>query len=297
MSSTRKRRFLTLVTGFALLLGWHVTLGTQQAAALPGLVRAVATSPTDSLSTKTVTAVCPGNTRVIGGGGFVFALSAADEEKVMLTRLEPVPSLSGYVVTGSEVVPGITTNWWVEAYALCATAPAGYQLLTATTGPSSSNVQQIAAGCGAGRKVFGTGARITNGGGEVTLQTTRADNSRSVSQAVAKEDANGFAGNWSLSVFAVCANDLPGFVTASATTPTNSDDTKLALVSCPIGTFVHSTGGATSGVPAGLTTTPPGVALQVLFPFSNLRQVQVFAVETTPTSAPWNVTAVAICGP
>lgn len=297
MSSTRKHRFSALVASFALLLGAHVALGTQQAAALPNLQKVAQTSATNSVSPKTVTAVCPAGTRVIGGGGWVFALSAADEEKVILTRLEPLSSPSGYTVTGSEVVPGIATDWWVEAYALCATAPAGYEIVSTTTESSSSSLKQTAAVCSGGKRVFGTGARINNGAGEVTLQLTRSDGPRGIGRATAKEDASGYAGSWSLSAFAVCANDLPGFVIASAGTPTNSDDTKLASVTCPSGTFVHNTAVASSGTPPGLDTTPPGVAVQVLYPFNNLRSAQVFAVETTPTSVNWDVGIFVICGP
>ena len=201
------------------------------------------------------------------------------------------------MVTGTEVAPGMTGNWWVEAYALCANAPAGYEIASATTVQSSMGTQQTAAICTGSKRVFGTGARINNPGGQVTLQLTRSDGPRTIARATAKEDANGYSANWSLTAFAICANDRPGFSSASAGTPTGPEDTKLAFVTCPDGTFVHSTAVASSGTPPGLDTTPPGVAVQTLYPFNNLRSAQVFAVETTPTNINWDVGIFVICGP
>lgn len=292
-------RWTTLVAGLALLIGAQVFVGAQPAAAMPGLNKQSEISPTDSVSPKTITATCPAGTTVIGGGGWVFAISAADERKVMLTRLEPVASVSqnGYVVTGTEVAPGMTGDWWVEAYALCANTPAGYEIASTTTAPSSVSTQQTVAICTGNKRVFGSGARINNPGGQVSLQLTRWDGPRGIGRATAKEDANGYSASWSLTAFAVCANDQPGFVAVSAGTPTGPEDTKLAFVTCPAGTFVHSTAVATSGTPPGLGTTPPGVAVQVLYPFNDLRSAQVFAVETTPTDIPWDVGIFVICGP
>lgn len=70
-----------------------------------------------------------------------------------------------------------------------------------------------------------------------------------------------------------------------------------AFVTCPANTFVHNVAVASSGTPPGLDTTPPGVAVQVLYPFNDLRSAQVFAVETTPTSVNWDVGVFVICGP
>lgn len=300
LRSTTKRRYPALIAGMLLMLGAHVLTGTPQAAAMPNLQKVTSpVSPTNSVSPKTASAVCPAGTKVIGGGGWVFAIAAADERKVVLTRLEPrtTTSQSSYIVTGQEVAPGMSGNWWVQAYALCASTPAGYEIVSASTVPSSTGTQQTAAICTGNKRVFGTGARIDNPGGQVTLQLTRSDIPRGIGRVTAKEDANGYSGTWNVTAFAVCANDQSGFTIKSNGTPTNSDATKIASVTCPTGTFVHSTAVASSGTPPGLNTTPPGVAVQVLYPFNNLRSAQVFAVETTPTSVNWDVGIFVICGP
>jgi hypothetical protein len=287
------------LASLALILGTPLVVGAQPAAAVPGLVKRTATSATNSESPKTARATCPNNTRVIGGGGWVFAISAADERKVILTGLQPVVSAGGdqYVATGSEVAPGMAGNWWVEAYALCASTPTGYEITTETTALSSNTTQQTAAVCTGSKKVYGTGARINNPGGQVTLQLTRWDGPRTIARVTAKEDANGYSGTWNVTAYAICANDLPGFFSMANGTPTDSQDTKLATVDCPDGTFVHSTAVASSGTPPGLGTTPAGIAVQVLYPFSDLQSAQVYAVETTPTNVGWDVGIFVICGP
>lgn len=294
------KRIVGLVAGAALLLGAQVVFGAQPAAALPGLQRIVERSATDSVSPKNVTALCPDGKRVIGGGGRVFAPAAADSSKVMVIRLEPLNTVnqSGYIAGGVEVAPGITGDWWVEAVAICAPTPAGHEIVQADTTPSSAATQQTLARCtSSGKRVFGTGARIQNGGGQVTLQLTRADAGRGFARATAKEDADGFTGNWILSAFAVCADNLPGFTQEGRITATTPADVKSIAHECPDGTFVHNAAVASSGTPGGLDTTPPGVALQAVFPAAGLRSAQIRMVETTPNSVPWDAGVFMICGP
>jgi hypothetical protein len=299
MHSTKTSRIMALVAGAALLLGAQVMFGAQPAVAIPGLEKVTARSDTNSESPKNVTAFCPDGKRVIGGGGRVFATAAANSTKVMLIRLEPINAVnqSGYVAGGVEVAPGIAGNWWVEAYAHCAPAPAGHEIVRTDTSPSSASTQQTTAECTGDKRVFGTGARIQNSGGQVTLQLTRADGLRVIGRATAKEDADGFTGNWTLTAFAICANERPGFSQEGKISDTTPADVKAVTHTCPDGTFVHNVAVASSGTPPGLATTPPGVALQTVFPADNLRTAQIRMVETTPTSVPWDAGVFMICGP
>jgi hypothetical protein len=245
-----------------------------------------------------VSAKCPIGTRVVGGGGWTRAVAAADQAKVILRQL--APNYTEYIVTGIEVDPGTAGNWWVEAYALCASEPAGYEIVLASSTPSSSAVQQIAAVCPAGKRVIGTGAQINSWEllTQVTLQLVRSSGPRDIVRATAKEDANGYTGNWVVSAFAICANPLAG-ITVEYFGPTYrwSENSKVEEVDCPSGTHAHNTGAATSGEPPGLDTTPPGVAIQMLYPLNSLTVVRVAAVETTPTNADWHLVAQTICGP
>jgi hypothetical protein len=301
MGSTRARRWVVLAAGVALAGATQtVSAPGAPAAAPPALEKRAASSANDSVSPKTTIAVCPAGKWVVGGGGWVISAAIADEAKVVLTRLEPVHSgnLDSYVVTGEEVAPGMSGNWVVEAYAICAPAPPGYQITSGSTTPSSSFVQETAAVCPSPSRVIGAGAQINNPGGQVTLQTNRSSGPRDIVRAIAKEDASGYAATWNVTAYAICANLSTGFGSyGNGSVLTGSENAKVAFVDCPDGTYVHSAGVASSGTPPGLTTTPPGVAIQVAYPFNNLRTVEVYAVETSPTSVNWDVGAFAICGP
>lgn len=295
------RRVFLAVAGLALLVSaGPIGSPAASAAAPPALERRSSYSSTDSVSPKTAIASCPPGKRVIGGGGGAYAIGVADRAKVLLTGLEPVHSgnADSYVVTGEEVAPGMTGIWWLEAYAICAPEPAGYEIVSGSTASSSSSVQETAAVCPGSKRVIGTGSRINNPGGQVTLQTNRSSGPRGIVRAVAKEDASGYAGSWNLIAYAICTDPLNGFsAVGGGSVLTGSETEKNAFVDCPAGTYVHSAGAASSGTPPGLTTTPPGVAVQVVYPYNNLRSVEVIAVETTPTAVNWDVGAFAICGP
>jgi hypothetical protein len=295
---SRRKRWTALVAGMGLIAGATV-VGAPPAAALPGLTRAFSSSATDSVSSKTVIAACPAGLRVVGGGGKVFATAVADSAKVVLTRLEPMHSgnLDSYVVTGEEIAPGMAGNWLVAAWALCASAPAGYEIVSGSTAPSSSTAQQTAAVCPGTKRVVGTGARINNPAGQVTLQLARSSGPRDISRVTAKEDANRYAATWNVTAYAICTNPLPSFVAATNGSTLTSDNEKVVFVTCPPGTFVHNVAAAISGEPPGLATGPAGVAIQTLFPLDGLRVAQVSAIETTPTNANWDLLAQAICGP
>jgi hypothetical protein len=284
------------------LVGVTQTLGApaSPAAAPPDLERADAFTVNDSVSPKTAIAVCPAGKQVLGGGGLVSIASPTDRQKVLLTRLEPVHSgnLDSYVVTAEEIAPGIGATWRLEAYALCAPALPGYQIVSGSTAPSSTSVQQAIASCPSTSKVIGTGAQVNNPGGQVTLQTNRSDDLLGIVRAVAKEDASGYLANWNVTSYAVCANLPSTFVRVGRAVPASPDDTRFAEIDCPPGKYVHGAGVATSGGnPLSLTNTPAGVAVQTVFPQGTLTQVEVFAVETTPTPLDWDLGAFAICGP
>ena len=55
----------------------------------------------------------------------------------------------------------------------------------------------------------------------------------------ALEDADGFDGDWNVTVYAVCAN-APDNLTTASTTTRPSSVSKSATVTCPAHTRVHS---------------------------------------------------------
>jgi hypothetical protein len=275
-------------------------VGATPASAVTGLHKVTGPlSPIDSQSPKTVRAFCPPGEDVIGGGGQVFAVSAVDSAKVTLTQLQPVQRggsrLAQYVVTGAETTPGITGNWWVQAYALCvpASSLSGYQIVPEVTDPSSKPVQATAAVCPGGKVVIGTGGRIIQARdtGQVVLQVARASGPGDIARVQAHEDADGYAGIWRVVSYAICVNPLPGYRVVFRESPERaSESIKSAVAECPGDTRVHGAG-------AAITNTAPGnVSLQVVYPFNDLKRVRALAVENTPTNQNWDfIVAAAIC--
>ena len=296
----RMNRWLALAGAAAAMVAAQVGVQLAMAgpaAAVTGNERVMGeVSAVDSQPTHTSRAYCPTGKFVIGGGGWAFAVAGDDSAKVTLVEMRPEHNTNGtrdsYVVTGSETTSAMTGDWWVQAYAICASQSglAGYELVS-TSNPLISSPSELstAAGCAGTKRVLGGGARITNPGRDVALQTVRAAGGGGSFRASAHEDANGYGGAWTVDAYAICVNTPMGYtVVTTASAASDSESEKLAFARCPAGTQVHGAGGATSSV--------AGVSLQVVYPYANRTEVQAFAVENTPVSADWDfIVAQAIC--
>lgn len=281
---------LALVAG---ALGTAQLTAAEPASAVTGLEKVFSpSSPTDSQASKTVTARCPSGKEIVGGGGWVHAVDRIAEDNLALTELRPFESYrDGYTVTAEELLY-TSGDWWVQAYAICADSVSGHQIVTGTTSYSSQSRQHAKAVCPSGTRAIGSGARINYAStGEVALQIARASGPGDITRAQAREEANGYSGNWNVTAYAVCVNRPYGYeVVYGASSERDSESTKSATAACPDGKRVHGAGAAT------IFDAPAGVALQVVYPFNDLRRSMAYAVETSPTSADWDtIVAQVIC--
>jgi hypothetical protein len=297
----RMKGWFTLAGAAAMLVAAQVGMQLATggpAAAVTGVEKVTGdVSAVDSQQTHTSRAVCPTGKFVIGGGGWAFSVAANDSAKVTLVEMRPEHSTNGgrdaYVVTGSETTAAMTGDWWVQAYAICASPSglSGYELRSTTNGVVSSPAElATAAGCSTtGKRVLGGGARITNPGRDVALQTVRASGPGDIFRASAHEDATGYSDNWTVDAYAICVNTPSGYqVVMTPSALGDSESEKSAFAQCPAGKRVHGAGAATSNV--------AGVSLQVVYPYNGLDEVQAFAVENTPVSQDWDfIVAQAIC--
>jgi len=286
-----------------LLVAAQLTVAAPASAGQPRgeleIVDVTETVSSSSVSPKGITAYCPEDTVVIGGGGWVGALRPEDDREVVLTSSRPirVGGRQGYNVSGREVAGGFDGNWFVDAYALCGREPEGYSIRTDSVARSSTSVKQAIAVCLDGTRVIGTGAVIVGSAGEVSLQTARSSGPRDIVRAVAKEDANGYDEEWSLTAYAICADPRSGIsVQYGGSQLTGPENFKIAQVDCPDGTVIYNTAASTSGTPPGLLTTPPGVAILVTNPEGGY-SAHAGAVETSPTNVSWDLAVQVICGP
>lgn len=112
----------------------------------------------------------------------------------------------GASATGIEDENGYTGFWTVTAHAVCADPPPGLEYVVARTEPDSDFSASVPATCPVGKNLLGTGADISSGSGEVVLDDVRPNAALTSTTGTAFEDETGQAGDWTLNVFAVCAN-------------------------------------------------------------------------------------------
>ncbi|RKN38678.1 hypothetical protein [Micromonospora endolithica] len=226
-------------------------VATTPAAAVSGLIRTTHVSTaTDSQSPKTRAAECPSGMRVIGGGARVSGPAAGS---IRLSHLQPISGpgqTDRYEVWADEPPGGISGNWALEGYAICAPATSvpGYAIVAQGSGYSSVSPRSTAAGCPSGQRVIGSGASIAGGGlGRVGLQMSRASGPLDIARAAAAEDG-AYSGNWQVTAYAICANPVGAAAEGSVQTGVSS-----ASHVCPGTEQVHSVGGATGAGSTGQT--------------------------------------------
>ncbi len=264
--------------------------------AVSGLEIVERISNVNSISPKSATARCPAGKVVLGGGGGWVWTEQMQSRSVVLTRMETVHPNDGtrdsFVVTGAETTAGEPDDWYLESYAICANPMPGYEIVSDPSITLSDMFIRTEAHCTGGRKVIGTGARISTNGGEVGLQVMRASMQETFSYAQAHEDFDGYFDYWNVTAYAVCVNEPAGYeIVQGQSASEDSEDAKLAVAQCPPGKEVHGAGGAIG------FDEPGHVALTRLIvnPYIDQR-VEASAVEVTPTAIDWDfVVAQVIC--
>lgn len=179
-----------------------------QAATLPfGTVRSIVQQvPFSTANPKTFALPCNAGERVLGGGAFTVGGVHA-----VITEMQPIHPLTGpdsFRVTAAADQFGIAGTWSMQVFAFCAVVPASVQLeiRTQTNLPTSAPVDQAVTRCPPGKLVMSAGGRIDNGNGQVDLGTVPTSSGilATGSSAIAKEDADGFVGNYTVTGYSVC---------------------------------------------------------------------------------------------
>jgi hypothetical protein len=140
------------------------------------------------------------------------------------------------------------TLWPAAAAAAClalagsasASVP-GLERTSFTTAPDSV-AKTAGAACTSGKDVLGGGGEVTGGDGQVALTKLSFLEGLDPFEARASEDQTGFASDWSLAAYAICADELPGSGTIGLFSDTDSADKRLE-VRCPAGGLLVGFGG------------------------------------------------------
>lgn len=178
------------------------------------------------------------------------------------------------------------------APAVPAQAVPGLSVHTAVTTASSPSVRSIAVSCPAGKRVIGGGSIVDGADGKafITAQYPVSTASGDRFEVVAVEVDEGYAGNWWLRAFAICANPVPGLQIISTTRAASSLSSQTNNASCPSGTRLLGAGGRVNS-PAGQ------VALQSMttnIPVASLASVSA-REDANGYTGSWGITTYAIC--
>ena len=278
-------------------------LAAQTATASPsqavsGLTRVTKVSASNSNTNKQIAAVCPTGKRVLGGGAEIVN----GQGQVVLQQLQPRRTATDdrFVVGAREDGGGFAGAWRLRAFAICADPLPGQQIIVSTAPRSSDPQQSIVGLCPTGQREVGFGGKINNGAGQVRL-TDLYDFFGPPSSLLivgAREDPDGYAGQWSLSSYTICANESAtnGFVLAAAVSPTNSQS-KSVTVTCPAGTKVHTTGAQLRVDQIGQAITN-SLVIDKITVDPSLTSATVRTVEDqNGTAGAWSVVAFALCAP
>ncbi|MCZ7436725.1 hypothetical protein O7598_10015 [Micromonospora sp. WMMC241] len=169
-----------------------------QCATAPAGYQVVAT--TGAVGTEYVTASC-GTKKVIGMGGRINS-GLGD---VVLDQVVPSFDLTSVTVRAVAVQGTSPAGWSATSIAVCATAPAGLERVVVTGAGASDPSDTHLKACPPGKGLYSAGADINAGNGQVLLTAINITGGNTV-RVRADEDADGFAGSWSLSGYGICGS-------------------------------------------------------------------------------------------
>ena len=283
MSAGRTSRRESVSAVLAVAVAVFALAAGDANAALVGLVR-VAPNTASTSAAKSITATCPAGKRVIGAG----ADTSPGDGRVLIDSIRPDATLSSVTVHAGEDEAGTAASWYLQAFVICAPAPAGLELVTATS-PANSINKSITATCPAGKRLLGNGAAITGAAGQVLLDGQLPNATPTAVTVNALEDETGAAVNWSVSAYAICSTVIAGLQRVAFAGTSNSDASRLVSAHCPAGKSVIGLGGT-------INSANGQVVLDAVFPDSGLTSASIAAFEDgTGNSANWSLTAYAIC--
>ena len=238
------RRGLAGVGAGALLLS-GVQVATQApAVALPGLVRATATSAMSSVD-KSQTVTCPAGRKVLGGAGRIDGAAVGE---VGLTTAAPLPNGAGFRVSAVEDANGAAGAWSLTAIAFCSPEPAALQYASYTFTAGSTKSRWSSVTCPKGKKILGAGATINGGSGRALITGLVPSEDGTTVTATAYEDETGTSGNWSVTATATCVKPVAGMETVhGAAAQAHDVSVASATLACPEGTRLHGVGGEVTG--------------------------------------------------
>jgi hypothetical protein len=149
-------------------------------------------------SYHTARAYCPDGDVPLGAG----VEHMVPHGQVVITDIDP--DLDSVHVSAYESEDGYDDDWWIRAYAICAHAPVGWELLSSGNQTSYPTTSEYTA-CSAGRTAISAGADLNGAYGEVVLKSlTTFVYQGQYGAATASEDSTGAPDTWALTAHVIC---------------------------------------------------------------------------------------------
>jgi hypothetical protein len=146
---------------------------------------------------------CPDETVALGLG-----FSITDESGTVV--LNAADHASGPVTVSAYEHGTFTDSWWIDAFAICAAPPIGWQVLDSSNQTTYPHTYE-STGCYAGQTAISTGAYLIFAVGQVSISSLKTYTyfDGDSAAASANEDDNGTENDWDLYTEAVCVNTPP----------------------------------------------------------------------------------------
>jgi hypothetical protein len=165
----------------------------------------------------------------------------------------------------------------------------GLQRVVGSRTSNSVSPTSASATCPAGKRVIGTGAQISGGQGQVVIDDITPNAALTSVTVTGYEDVDGFAGNWTVIAYAVCANPLPGLQRVPFTEGPDSERIKTPSGQCPGSK-------RTIGIGAAMTGARGRATFSAMVTASGFRNTFAQAFEQQAgTNASWSITVYLIC--
>jgi len=243
----------------------------------------VAASSASTSADKGVTVTCPEGTQRLAAGADVAGAGSA---YVIIDDLIPGPrNVTAY---GYEYAAyGTTLTWSIRVWAVCGSLSTTVFTYSHTSAYDIDDSKSASIDCPSNMVVLGAGYALTGAqGGALATAMTPSRNSVEA-EAYEVDLGPGNPGSWSLTVYAICAEDPGGRSQVSRTTSTNSDQERFGDATCPSGKEAFGTGFELNGFRGRLNLTD-------LYP-TNVGIVRTYASELVPTTNDWSMITYVVC--
>lgn len=185
---------------------WSVTAWAMCGTFTAGLQVVPDTDGPNTVLSKETDSRCPEPTRLYGTG---FRISNSGDGTALVHDIIPGTSVTPRGVTVRATArPGLTPNWRLDGFAICANPAASMGINQATTNPSSNPSHSLTKVCENGdRFLHGLGAQTlgpASADGRIALSSMFPTSNRS-GGAIAGENANAVPESWQLRIYVVCS--------------------------------------------------------------------------------------------